>query len=139
MVLGLWDSWEDDSFVRDKASGQYFDPDKLHVLGHEGSHFSVRGPLNVSRSPQGRPVVVQAGASDAGRALAARTAEVIFVAHQTFEEAKVFYADIKNRVPAYGGHPDDVKIMPGIFPVVAARTPKPSTSSRSCRSWCTLR
>ncbi|WP_077000340.1 LLM class flavin-dependent oxidoreductase [Variovorax sp. KK3] len=118
VVLGLWDSWEDDSFVRDKASGQYFDPDKLHVLGHKGTHFSVRGPLNVSRSPQGRPVVVQAGASDAGRALAARTAEVIFVAHQTFEEAKVFYADIKNRLPAYGRDPEDVKIMPGIFPVV---------------------
>jgi N-acetyl-S-(2-succino)cysteine monooxygenase len=118
VVLGLWDSWEDDSFVRDKASGQYFDPDKLHVLGHKGDHFSVRGPLNVARSPQGRPVVVQAGASDAGRALAARTAEVIFVAHQTFDEAKAFYADIKGRLPALGRDPDDVKIMPGIFPVV---------------------
>ena len=118
VVLGLWDSWEDDSFVRDKASGQYFHPDKLHVLGHKGTHFSVRGPLNVARSPQGRPVVVQAGASDAGRALAARTAEVIFVAHQTFEEAKAFYADIKNRLPALGRDPEDVKIMPGIFPVV---------------------
>jgi len=117
-VLGLWDSWEDDSFVRDKRSGQYFHEDKLHVLGHKGDHFSVRGPLNVARSPQGRPVVVQAGASDAGRALAARTAEVIFVAHQTFDEAKAFYADIKNRLPALGREPEDVKIMPGIFPVV---------------------
>ncbi|HEY8331378.1 LLM class flavin-dependent oxidoreductase [Variovorax sp. N23] len=118
VVKGLWDSWEDDSFVRDKESGQYFAEDKLHVLGHKGKHFSVRGPLNVARSPQGRPVVVQAGASEAGRDLAARTAEVIFVAHQTFDEAKAFYADIKDRLPKHGRHPDDVKIMPGIFPVV---------------------
>jgi FMN-dependent oxidoreductase (nitrilotriacetate monooxygenase family) len=118
VVTGLWDSWEDDSFVRDKPSGLYFDEHKLHVLGHKGAHFSVRGPLNVARSPQGRPVVVQAGASEAGRDLAARTAEVIFVAHQTFEEAKAFYADIKGRLPRHGRHPDEVKIMPGIFPVV---------------------
>jgi len=118
VVTGLWDSWEDDSFVRDKQSGQYFDGHKLHVLGYKGKHFSVRGPLNVARSPQGRPVVVQAGSSEAGRDLAARTAEVIFVAHQTFEEAQAFYADIKGRLPRHGRHPDEVKIMPGIFPVV---------------------
>lgn len=118
VVQGLWNSWEDDSFVRDKASGIYLDTDKLHVLNHRGRHFQVRGPLNVARSPQGRPVLVQAGASEDGRALAARTAEVIFVAHQTFDEAKTFYSDIKGRLPAFGRHPDDVKIMPGIFPVV---------------------
>lgn len=118
VVLGLWDSWDDDSFLRDKASGLYLDTDKLHVLAHRGEHFKVRGPLNVARSPQGRPVVVQAGASEAGRELAARTAEVIFVAHQTFKEAHAFYADIKSRLPAYGRAPDDVKIMPGIFPVI---------------------
>ncbi|MGH8817569.1 MAG: LLM class flavin-dependent oxidoreductase [Achromobacter pestifer] len=118
VVLGLWDSWEDDAFLRDKHSGQYFDPDKLHPLNHRGEHFSVRGPLNVSRSPQGRPVVVQAGASPAGRDLAARTAEVIFVAHQTFDEAQAFYRDIKARATGYGRDPEDVKIMPGIFPVV---------------------
>ncbi|KAF1023643.1 MAG: Nitrilotriacetate monooxygenase component A [Paracidovorax wautersii] len=119
IVTGLWDSWEDDSFVRDKASGQYFDVDKHHVLGHKGKHFSVRGPLNVSRSPQGRPVVVQAGASPADRDLAARTAEVIFVAHQTLAEAQSFYREVKSRaVQNYGRHPDDIKIMPGIFPVI---------------------
>ncbi|SAI41043.1 monooxygenase [Bordetella ansorpii] len=118
VVRGLWDSWEDDSFPRDKGSGIHLDPAKLHVLDHHGQHFRVRGPLNVARSPQGHPVVVQAGASPAGRDLAARTAEVIFVAHQTFDEAREFYADIKGRLPAYGRHPDDVKIMPGIFPVV---------------------
>ncbi|MBS7776723.1 LLM class flavin-dependent oxidoreductase [Acidovorax sp. CCYZU-2555] len=118
VVTGLWDSWEDDAFVRDKHSGTYFDADKLHPLHHKGAHFQVRGPLNVARSPQGRPVVVQAGASDDGRELAARTAEVIFVAHQTFAEAQSFYADIKERVQHHGRHPDDVKIMPGIFPIV---------------------
>src|SRR5450830_132487 len=119
VVTGLWDSWEDDSFVREQENGIYFDPEKLHVLHHKGKHFSVRGPLNVSRSPQGRPVVVQAGASEAGMNLAARTAEVIFVAHQTFDEAKAFYADIKSRTQAAGRRPDQVRIMPGIFPVVA--------------------
>ena len=118
VVTGLWDSWQDDSFVRDKQSGIYLDTDKLHVLGHKGTHFQVQGPLNVNRSPQGRPVVVQAGASEAGRELAARTAEVIFVAHQTFEEAQAFYADIKGRLPRHGREAGDVKIMPGIFPVV---------------------
>ena len=118
MVLGLWDSWEDDAFLRDADSGQYFDPAKLHPLHHRGEHFKVRGPLNVARSPQGRPVVVQAGASPAGRDLAARSAEVIFVAHQTFDEAQSFYRDIKRRAAGYGRDPDSIKVMPGIFPVV---------------------
>ncbi|SFN21386.1 LLM class flavin-dependent oxidoreductase [Variovorax sp. OV329] len=118
VVTGLWDSWQEDSFVRDKAGGIYVDTGKLHVLGHKGTHFQVQGPLNVNRSPQGRPVVVQAGASEAGKELAARTAEVIFVAHQTFEEAQAFYADIKGRLARHGRGRDEVKIMPGIFPVV---------------------
>ncbi|MEN0119902.1 MAG: LLM class flavin-dependent oxidoreductase [Pseudomonadota bacterium] len=118
VVLGLWDSWEDDAFVRDTRSGVYFDPDKLHPLNHRGEHFRVRGPLNVARSPQGRPVVVQAGASPAGRDLAARTAEVIFVAHQTFDEAQTFYRDIKQRARVHGRDPDQIKIMPGIFPII---------------------
>ncbi|CAM4041798.1 Nitrilotriacetate monooxygenase [Bordetella tumbae] len=118
VVLGLWDSWEDDAFVRDTESGVYFEPEKLHPLNHRGEHFRVRGPLNVARSPQGRPVVVQAGASPAGRDLAARTAEVIFVAHQTFDEAQSFYRDIKQRASDYGRDPDQIKIMPGIFPVI---------------------
>ncbi|MFM0231890.1 LLM class flavin-dependent oxidoreductase [Paraburkholderia sediminicola] len=118
VVAGLWDSWEDDAFIRDKESGVYFDPDKLHVLGHKGKHFKVRGPLNVARSPQGWPVVVQAGASEAGRELAAQTAEVIFVAHQTLDEAQSFYRDVKGRLAKYGRSPDHLKIMPGIFPIV---------------------
>ncbi|MBW0447425.1 LLM class flavin-dependent oxidoreductase [bacterium M00.F.Ca.ET.228.01.1.1] len=118
VVTGLWDSWEDDAFVRDKSSGLYFDPAKLYALNHRGTHFKVKGPLNVARAPQGWPVVVQAGASEAGRELAAQTAEVIFVAHQTLDEAQSFYRDVKGRLGKYGRHADDLKIMPGIFPVI---------------------
>lgn len=118
VVLGLWDSWEDDAFLRDRSSGRYFDPDKLHVLDHVGAHFRVRGPLNVPRTPQGRPVVVQAGSSESGKELAARTAEVIFTAQLTLEDAVSFYADVKGRLATYGRSPDDLKIMPGVFPVV---------------------
>jgi len=118
VVLGLWDSFEDDAFVRDKESGRYFDPDKLHRLGHSGRHFKVRGPLNIPRSPQGRPVLVQAGASEPGKELAARTAEAIFAAQITLDEATAFYADVKGRLSRFGRSHDDLKILPGIFPVV---------------------
>ncbi|WP_414441850.1 LLM class flavin-dependent oxidoreductase [Burkholderia sp. 22PA0106] len=118
VVRGLWDSWDDDAFVRDKASGRFFDPAKRHVLRHRGKFFQVRGPLNVARAPQGHPVVVQAGSSDAGRRLAARTAEVIFTAQQTLDDAVAFYADVKGRMAEWGRHPDELKIMPGVFPVV---------------------
>lgn len=119
VVLGLWDSWEDDAFPRDRDAGIYFDKEKLHVLNHRGKHFRVRGPLNTPRTPQGRPVLVQAGASEPGKELAARTAEAIFAAQITLDEAIGFYADVKGRMARYGRHPDELKIMPGIFPVVA--------------------
>ncbi|MDV7212328.1 LLM class flavin-dependent oxidoreductase [Azotobacter beijerinckii] len=118
VAQGLWDSWEDDAFVRDKASGQFFDPAKLHVLDHQGEHYRVRGPLNVARSPQGYPVLVQAGSSEPGREIAARSAEAIFTAHQTLESAQAFYADVKGRLAKYGRAPEALKILPGIFPVV---------------------
>lgn len=118
VVKGLWDSWEDDVFIRDRESGVYFDSDKLHILNHRGKYFSVKGPLNVSRPPQGYPVIVQAGASEAGRELAAQTAEVIFTANQTLADAQEFYADVKGRLAKYGRSPDDLKIMPGAFPVI---------------------
>ena len=118
VVRGLWDSYEDDAFVRDQASGRFFDPDRLHLLAHEGEHFSVRGPLNVPRPPQGHPVVVQAGSSDAGRALAARTAEVIFTAQERLDDAVAFYADVKGRMAGYGRDPDHLKIMPGAMPII---------------------
>ena len=118
VVKGLWDSWEGDSFPRDKEAGIFFDPEKLHVLNHHGKYYSVRGPLNVARSPQGRPVIVQAGSSPTGRSFASETAEVIFVAAPTIAEAQEFYADMRSRAVGHGRSPDDIKILPGIFPVV---------------------
>ncbi|TWR85371.1 LLM class flavin-dependent oxidoreductase [Pseudomonas saxonica] len=120
VVTGLWDSWEDDAFVRDKISGAYYDPAKLHVLNHQGEHFRVKGPLNVARSPQGQPVIVQAGSSGVGRDLAAQTAEVVFTAQTSLANAQAFYADLKGRLSQYCRHQDSLKIMPGIFVVVGA-------------------
>lgn len=118
VVAGLWDSWEDDAFIHDKENGFYFDQDKLHVLHHEGQHFSVRGPLNVARSPQGQPVLVQAGSSEPGRELAAKAAEVIFTAQASLDEAQAFYRDVKGRLAKYGRRPEQLVILPGIMPVV---------------------
>ncbi|MFN4797118.1 MAG: LLM class flavin-dependent oxidoreductase [Pseudanabaena sp.] len=118
VVKGLWDSWEDDAFIADRESGIYFEAEKLHTLNHKGKYFSVKGPLNVARPPQGYPVIVQAGASEPGRELAARTAEVIFTANQTLADAQEFYSDVKGRLAKYGRSPDDLKIMPGAFPVI---------------------
>ncbi|WP_122864716.1 LLM class flavin-dependent oxidoreductase [Pseudomonas viridiflava] len=119
VVTGLWNSWADDAFTRDKASGQYYDPARVQVLNHQGEHFSVKGPLNVARSPQGQPVVVQAGSSEVGRDLAAQTAEVVFTAQTSLASAQAFYADIKGRLAAYGRSADSLNIMPGVLIVVA--------------------
>ena len=118
VVKKLWDSFEDDAFIRDRESGRFFDPAKVHYTNHRGEHFKVRGPLNVSRSPQGHPVIVQAGQSDDGRGLAAQTAEVIFTAHQHIETAQEFYRDIKARARGLGRNPDHVLIMPGVSPFI---------------------
>ncbi|MGE7780580.1 LLM class flavin-dependent oxidoreductase [Peribacillus sp. NPDC097264] len=114
----LWDSWEDEALVMDKESAQFADGLKIHAVNHKGEWFSVAGPLNISRPVQGHPVVVQAGSSEAGKELAARTAEVIFTAWQTLEEAQAFYADVKGRMAKYGRAPEELKIMPGVFPVI---------------------
>ncbi|RVT95890.1 LLM class flavin-dependent oxidoreductase [Rhodovarius crocodyli] len=118
VVRGLWDSWDDDAFLRDQASGQNYFPERRHVLDHEGEHFRVRGPLNVARPPQGHPVIVQAGASDRGRDLAAATADVIYVAAPTLPEAQEFYADVKGRMAAHGRAPEALRIMPGLLAIV---------------------
>ncbi|MDF5731772.1 MAG: LLM class flavin-dependent oxidoreductase, partial [Rhizonema sp. PD38] len=118
VVTGLWDSFADDAFIRDVESGIYFDPAKLHVLGHQGKHLSVRGPLNIARPVQGWPVIVQAGASDAGRQLAAETAEVVFAPAGNLEAGKVFFADIKRRARAIGRDPESIKILPGALVIV---------------------
>jgi FMN-dependent oxidoreductase (nitrilotriacetate monooxygenase family) len=118
VVKGLWDSWEDDAFTLDKESGWFYDPDKVHRLDYQGTYLAVRGPLNVPRPVQGHPVIVQAGASEDGKEFAAETAEVIFTAQQTLADAQAFYRDVKGRLSAHGRHPDQLKIMPGVFPVV---------------------
>ncbi len=115
---GLWDSWDDDAFPRDRESGIYSDMSKLHALNHKGKYFSVRGPLNVPRCPQGRPVHVQAGASDSGRDFAARYAEMIFTTPQSLAIAQDQYADLKGRIAKAGRDPAHVKIMPGLAPVI---------------------
>jgi FMN-dependent oxidoreductase (nitrilotriacetate monooxygenase family) len=114
VVRGLWNSYGDGVFLRDRESGLYLDEDKLQILEHKGEFFKVRGPLNVPPSPQGEPVLVQAGASEDGKDLAAATAEVVFAASLTIEHSKAFYADLKGRMPAYGRDPDSLKVMPGI-------------------------
>src|SRR6266550_8837897 len=118
VVIGLWDSWEDGGLLRDKKKGVYIDRDKVHFLDHVGKHFKVKGPLNITRSAQGWPVIAQAGSSEAGRDLAARTADVVFTAQTKIDEAQAFYADIKARAARYGRTPDDIKIMPGLTPVL---------------------
>ena len=114
VVEALWDSYEDDAFVYDRRSGYYFDPAKLHTLDHKGKHFKVRGALNIGRTPQGRPVIIEAGASSAGRELAAETAEVVFGADETIEQARDFYRDLKGRMAKYGRPPDGLKILPAL-------------------------
>jgi FMN-dependent oxidoreductase (nitrilotriacetate monooxygenase family) len=120
VVTGLWDSWADDAFVRDVDSGIYFDPARLHVLNHKGPYLSVRGPLNIARPIQGWPVVVQAGASEAGRQLAAETAEVVFAAGSRLADGQAFYKDVKSRMEAFGRDRDHLKILPGAFVVVGS-------------------
>ncbi|MDE0940854.1 MAG: LLM class flavin-dependent oxidoreductase [Alphaproteobacteria bacterium] len=118
VVTGLWDSWADDAFIRDPDAGIYFDTDKMHVLDHKGEYLSVRGPLNIARPIQGWPVIVQAGASEAGRQLAAETAEVIFAATPTLADGKAFYADVKGRMDKLDRPRDHLKVLPGAFVVV---------------------
>ncbi|MFR0673252.1 LLM class flavin-dependent oxidoreductase [Enterobacterales bacterium AW_CKDN230030176-1A_HGKHYDSX7] len=119
VVQGLWDSWADDAFVRDKAAGLFHRPDGVRRLEHRGEHFSVNGPLNVARSPQGRPVLVQAGSSEAGRELAAQSAEVVFTAQPSLARAQAFYADVKGRLARFGRSRDALKVMPGVYVVTA--------------------
>lgn len=118
VTTSLWDSWEDDAIVVDRGSGTFSDSAKVHEINHAGESFKVRGPLNVPRSPQGYPVLVQAGSSEDGKEFAARYAEAIFTAQQTLGEAQRFYTDVKGRLGKYGRHPDELAILPGISAVV---------------------
>ncbi|MGO4108257.1 LLM class flavin-dependent oxidoreductase [Paenibacillus sp. YAF4_2] len=120
VAKGLWDSWEDDAFIRDKESGVFFDPEKLHRLNHQGEFFSVQGPLNIARSKQGQPVVFQAGSSESGRNLAAKTADAVFTGPESIEDAKEFYRDVKQRIANNGRNPEHTLIFPGIGPIIGA-------------------
>ena len=118
VVKGLWDTWEDDAFVRDQQTSRFFDPDKLHRVHHQGLKFQVQGGLQAPRPPQGYPVLVQAGSSSDGQDLAAATAELVFTAQQTVEDARTFYSALKSRLSAWGRGEDELKILPGVSPFV---------------------
>lgn len=119
VVKGLWDSYEDDAFPRDKAAGIFLDKNKQHRLDHKGEFFSVAGPLALSRSRQGQPVIFQAGESDQGRAFGAAIAEGIYSNAESFEQAREYYADVKDRAVALGRNPDHIVILPGLIPIIA--------------------
>jgi FMN-dependent oxidoreductase (nitrilotriacetate monooxygenase family) len=118
VVKGLWDCWADDAIVADRASGTYIDPARLRPLDHDGTFFKVKGPLNIGRAPQGQPVVLQAGGSVPGQALAARTADVVFSVVQDIDEAKAQYASLKKQLATFDRSPDHVSVLPGVMPVV---------------------
>jgi FMN-dependent oxidoreductase (nitrilotriacetate monooxygenase family) len=122
VVKALWDSWEDDAILLDRESGYYADPAKVHKLDHKGKHFSVRGPLNVLRPPQGHPIIVQAGSSEAGKEFAAAHADLHFAIVKDKEEGKKYREDIDARLHRLGRRPEDFKILPGVLPVVASST-----------------
>lgn len=116
----LWDSWADDAVIDDRANGVYARTDRIRAINHKGAHYAVAGPLNLPRCPQGRPVLVQAGSSDAGRGFASRHADAVFTAHQQKETAQEFYADMKKRVAEAGRAPEHVLILPGLNPMIAS-------------------
>jgi len=120
VVTKLWDSWEDDALVTDAVNGVFADEEKVHRIDHVGKHYRVRGPLNIARSLQGRPVYVQAGSSEDGKGFAAQFAEAIFTAHQTIDSARAFYSDIKSRARLLGRNPDHIRVLPGISPFIGS-------------------
>jgi FMN-dependent oxidoreductase (nitrilotriacetate monooxygenase family) len=135
VVTGLWDCWDDGAVVADKATGQYFDAAKIRPLNHKGRFFQVRGPLNMARSPQGRPVIIQAGGSPSGLELAARTADVVFSVVQELEPAKAAYADLKRRMAKYGRAPDEIAVLPGVMPIIGATEEEARAKLAKLQSW----
>ncbi|QTO23188.1 LLM class flavin-dependent oxidoreductase [Burkholderia seminalis] len=137
-VQGLWDSWDDDAFVRDRASGRFFDRDKLHTLNHQGRFFNVAGPLNIQRSPQGQPVIFQAGSSDAGIALAGKYADAVFTHAPSLDETREFAERVRDSAVAHGRSRTDVKIFPGIGPIVGATREEADAKYRAIRDLLTI-
>jgi FMN-dependent oxidoreductase (nitrilotriacetate monooxygenase family) len=118
VTFKLWEGWQEGAVQPDNASGQYFVNEKIQPVNHQGKYFQVQGPLNITRSPQGRPVIIEAGSSADGQKLAAATAEVVFTAAATLEEAQTFYRAQKQQVKEAGRNPDHVLILPGVMPIV---------------------
>jgi FMN-dependent oxidoreductase (nitrilotriacetate monooxygenase family) len=135
VVRGLWDCWEDDALIADKATGQYFDADKITPLNHKGRFFQVRGPLNQARCPQGHPVIIQAGGSPSGLELAARTADVVFSVVQELGPAKAAYADLKGRMAKYGRAPEEIAVLPGVMPIIGATEEEARAKLAKLQSW----
>ncbi|AOJ06482.1 LLM class flavin-dependent oxidoreductase [Burkholderia mayonis] len=138
VAQGLWDSWDDDAFVRDRASGRFFDRDKLHALDHAGPFFRVAGPLNIQRSPQGQPVIFQAGSSDAGIALAGKYADAVFTHSPSLDETRAFATRVKDSAVAHGRRTGDVKIFPGIGPIVGRTAAEAEDKYRAIRDLLTI-
>jgi FMN-dependent oxidoreductase (nitrilotriacetate monooxygenase family) len=139
VVRGLWDSWDDDAFIKNKETGVYADPSKVHLLDHKGKYYSVKGPLNIPRSPQGHPILIQAGSSGPGQDLAARTADVVFTAQQSLAEAQAFYKSLKGRVEKAGRHADDVAVMPGFLPVIGRTSKEAADKLAELDQWTDLK
>lgn len=135
VVRGLWDSWGDDAFPKDKERGVYADPAKVRVLDHAGKYYSVKGPLNIPRSPQGHPVLIQAGSSGPGQDLAARAADIVFTAQASLPEAQAFYRSLKARVAGFGRDPASVAVMPGFLPVVGRSLKEASEKLSELDRW----
>jgi FMN-dependent oxidoreductase (nitrilotriacetate monooxygenase family) len=138
VTKGLWDSWDDDAFVRDRVTGVFFDRTKLHTLGHKGRFFSVEGPLNIARSPQGQPVIFQAGSSAAGIGLAGRHADAVFTNNTNLEDAKLFRRQVRSSAVAHGRQADDVLVFPGIGPIVGATEAEAEAKYRAIRDLVTI-
>lgn len=134
IAKSLWDSWDDDAFIRDREASRFFDRDKLHTLNHKGRFFQVEGPLNIQRSPQGQPVLFQAGASESGIGLAGRHADAVFANHVPLEEAQALYRAIKTSAVAHGRSADDVKLFPGAGPIVGRTAAEAEEKYQSIRN-----
>ena len=137
VVKGLWDCWEDGAIVADKATGVYIDPTRVRPLDHRGKFFQVKGPINMSRCPQGHPVIIQAGGSPSGLELAARTADVVFSVVQELSSAKAAYADLKGRLAKYGRRPDQLAVLPGVMPIIGSTEAEARDKLARLQSWLT--
>jgi FMN-dependent oxidoreductase (nitrilotriacetate monooxygenase family) len=137
VVTGLWDCWDDGAIVADKTTGRFIDEDKVHALDHKGRFFQVKGPVNISRCPQGRPVIIQAGGSPSGLELAARTADVVFSVVQDLAVARIAYADLKGRMKKYGRSPDELAVLPGVMPIIGASDAEAREQLAKLQSWLT--